>query len=50
MWYSEYIGRYVPLLEEEQIEYKSLEPAGYVNFVLRRDCEVREVPDDVKFY
>jgi hypothetical protein len=50
MWYSKYIGRYVPLLDEEQIEYKSLEPAGYINFVLKKDCEVKEVSEKVKFY
>jgi len=50
MWYSDYVGRYVPFLEEEQIEYKSLEPAGYTNFVLREDCQVVETEKGVEFY
>lgn len=50
MWYSNLIGRYVPLLSEEEIEYKSFEPAGYINFVLKRDCEVRDIDEIVGYY
>ena len=52
-WYSALIGKKVPLLstKENLVEYKSLEPAGYTNFVLNKDCVIVDCFDrDVKFY
>ena len=43
-WYSNLIGQLVPLLSEEHghYEYRSREPAGYINFVSKSDAEVVE--------
>ena len=42
-WYSHLVGTIVDFLAEEEIEYKSLEPAGYVNFVLKEDAKVVDI-------
>ena len=34
------VGKVVPLLAIEETEYKSREPAGYVNFVSKGDAVV----------
>ena len=39
-WYAKLIGEEVPLLAIEKTEYKSREPAGYVNFVSKNDAEI----------
>lgn len=39
-WYAKLVGKEVPLLAIEKIEYKSREPAGYINFVLKSDAEI----------
>ena len=39
-WYSGLIGKVVPLLDIEEKEYKSREPAGYINFVSKEDAVV----------
>ena len=43
MWYSSLVGCIVPLLKIEETEYKSVQPAGWVNFVLKEDAETIEV-------
>ena len=45
-WYSDMVGYLVPLLAIEEIEYKSREPAGYINFVSKEDAEIIEVSED----
>lgn len=52
MWYSKYVGHYVPLLDDgNDTEFKSLEPSGYINFVLRKDCMIIDSSDsNIKFY
>ena len=50
MWYAPYVGCYVPLLAEEEVEYKSREPAGYVNFVQRGDGEVVYIDEETILY
>lgn len=42
-WYSNLVGYVVPLLAIEATEYKSAEPAGWINFVSKRDAEVIEI-------
>lgn len=37
-WYASKVGEFVPLLAEEEKEYKSQEPAGYINFVSKTDA------------
>ena len=39
-WYANKIGELVPFLGNCNLEYKSLEDAGYVNFVQHGDAEV----------
>jgi len=39
-WYDDKVGQTVPYLATEEIEYKSIEPAGYVNFVSLEDAEI----------
>lgn len=39
-WYYHMVGKVVPLLAIEETEYKSREPAGYVNFVSKDDAVV----------
>ena len=39
-WYSGLVGTIVDLLAEEESEYKSLEPMGYINFVSKEDAKV----------
>jgi len=39
-WYYHMVGKVVPLLAIEETEYKSREPAGYVNFVSKGDAVV----------
>ena len=47
MWYSHLVGELVPLLAVEKVEYKSREPAGYVNFVKLCDGKVEEVDEGI---
>ena len=39
-WYANKIGELVPFLGYANLEYKSREDAGYVNFVQHEDAEV----------
>ncbi len=41
-WYASLVGQVVPLIEEEEQEYKSREPSGFINFVSKSDAEVTE--------
>ena len=41
-WYSDLIGTIVPLSGDEGIEYRSLQPEGYINYVSKSDCVVVE--------
>ena len=43
MWYSDKIGQYVPFLGYIESDYKSREPAGYVNIVRRSDAVLEEI-------
>ena len=36
-WYADLIGQTVDLLNVEEDEYMSREPAGYINFVSKED-------------
>lgn len=45
-WYSKLVGSIVDLLAVEEIEYKSLEPAGYVNFISKEDAKIVDLCDD----
>jgi hypothetical protein len=36
-WYSQYIGEEFPLILEESVEYKTRQPDGYINFILKSD-------------
>lgn len=50
-WYTSLIGQIVPLLDIEESEYKSREPAGYVNFVSLEDGTVEECDQPhIKYY
>jgi len=42
-WYANKVGELVPYLGDVGTEYKSAEPAGYVNFVQYRDAIIVEV-------
>lgn len=39
-WYSSHVGAEFPLLATDSEEYKTREPAGYINFVLLKDAEI----------
>ena len=39
-WYASLIGEIVPLLDEEEKEFKSREPEGYINFISKKDAEI----------
>ena len=39
-WYSDLVGERVPFLGDVGTEYKSREPAGYINFVQYDDAEI----------
>ena len=41
-WYADKVGERVPYIgsEGDHYEYRSREPAGYINFVLKCDAEV----------
>ena len=41
-WYASLVGQVVPLLKEEEQEYKSREPSGFINFVSKSDAEITE--------
>ncbi|GBO88740.1 hypothetical protein [Marinobacter salsuginis] len=45
-WYSSHIGETFPLLAEYSDEFKTREPAGYTNFILKTDCEVVELTSE----
>jgi len=47
-WYSSLVGKRVPYLGDEgdHYEYRSSEPAGYVNFVLKEDAIIVEKDDE----
>ena len=40
MWYAGRVGQVVPLVRIEPDCYLSLEPAGFVNMVYKRDAEI----------
>lgn len=46
-WYSEFVGKNVPFLALDGKEWKSREPAGYINFIAEEDAELVEVEHDV---
>lgn len=50
MWYKDYVGKIVPLLREDDVEYLSREPTGYSNIVRKGDCELVDVPHDHVLY
>lgn len=37
-WYSELVGCVVPFAGDEGNEFRSREPAGYINYVSKTDC------------
>lgn len=43
-WYANMIGRIVPFLGDVGDEYKSREPAGFVNFVQYEDASILTAP------
>ena len=49
-WYCRFIGSYVPFLDQEEKEFRSLEPAGYINFVDINDAEVVNLKHKPNFY
>lgn len=49
-WYSDLIGKHVPLHDVETTEYKSREPSGYINFVSLDDAKIVDVENYSKFY
>jgi hypothetical protein len=47
-WYSRHVGKiadYIPRYDNET-EYGSREPAGYINFVLKKDAEIVEINNE----
>ena len=42
-WYRNHVGQTVPFLKDVGDEYKSREPAGYINFVQYEDADIVEV-------
>ena len=42
-WYAGLVGQLVPYHGDVGTEYKSTEPAGYINFVQYADAEIVEV-------
>lgn len=40
MWYSELVGKTVPLLREYEDCYMSREPTGFANIVKKEDAEI----------
>jgi len=50
-WYAPYVGCIVPFRENPYPnEYKSIEKAGYINFVSSTDAEIIEVQQGAEFY
>lgn len=51
MWYSQHVGKIVPLLRVGRTEHLSREPAGYTNIVLVKDSEIVDVDtlDQISF-
>lgn len=45
-WYAGHVGETFPLLREFADELKTREPAGYTNFVLRKDARIIEIDDE----
>lgn len=39
-WYSHLVGEVVPLLAEEGVEWRSMQPEGYINYVSFSDARV----------
>ena len=39
-WYSSYVGHTWDVISDEGIEYKVRAADGYINFILKKDCEV----------
>ena len=39
-WYADLVGEVWPVIAEEEIEYKCKGRDGYINFILKEDCEV----------
>jgi hypothetical protein len=39
-WYRNLVGRWWEVESDEGIEYKCREPEGYINFILKEDCDV----------
>jgi hypothetical protein len=42
-WYSGLVGKAVPYLGEDDLEFRSREPEGYINFVQLTDATVIDV-------
>lgn len=42
-WYANLVGKIVPFLGDVGNEYKSREPAGYINFVQYKDAEIVDI-------
>lgn len=53
-WYSRFIGNYVPYLGLEEAntpEFRSREPAGYINFVHVDDAEIVTLEEErIEYY
>lgn len=44
-WYADLVGQTVPFLGDVGGEYRSREPAGYINFVQYADAEIVDAVD-----
>lgn len=49
-WYSNLVGKFVPFQGMDSKEYRSREPAGYINFVSIKDGKLIESEIDLKLY
>lgn len=49
-WYYHLVGKYVPLLDIEEKEFRSREEAGYINFVSLSDAEIIELDETPNLY
>lgn len=50
LWYSEFVGKFVPYIGMWPECFKSREKAGYVNIVNFEDADLIEMNNDVEFY
>jgi hypothetical protein len=45
-WYAGHVGEVFPLLATFRDEYKTREPAGYSNFIVKDDCKVVDMIEE----